>query len=167
MSNSNVRIGVIADTHGKLDRAVLDHFAGVDRIIHGGDIGNEQVLWELEKIAPVIAVKGNNDSDSICVPNERLAQFGEVSIFVTHIFSTAEKLTQAQKNLIEKRLLNAVVFGHSHKAYSGQWRGTLLFNPGAAGPKRFSLPRSIGFLTISDSDVQSEVVELVGDPQWV
>jgi putative phosphoesterase len=167
MPNSKVRIGVIADTHGRLDRAVLDHFSGVDRIIHAGDIGNEQILWELEKIAPVIAVKGNNDTDSMCVPNERLAQFGEVSIFVTHIFSTVEKLTQAQKNLIEKRLLNAVVFGHSHKAYSGIWRGTLLFNPGAAGPKRFSLPRSIGFLAISESEVEPEILELVDDPQWV
>jgi putative phosphoesterase len=160
------RIGVVSDTHGRLDKAVLTHLQGVDRIIHAGDIGDEEILWELEAIAPVIAVKGNNDAESLCVPAERLAVFDEANIFVVHQFAEAEKLTEKQRNLIENRMFDVVVFGHSHKPYQGQWRGTLLFNPGSAGPKRFSLPRSLGFLEIENGEINSRIVELQDAPDW-
>jgi putative phosphoesterase len=160
MSVSTVLIGVISDTHGKLDEHVPDLFADVSHIIHAGDIGDEELIWRLEKIAPVIAVRGNNDSDTIVWPNERLAVINKRTFFVRHQFATAEKLSAAQQRLIEKHMPDVVVFGHSHQAYSGNWRGTLLFNPGSAGPKRFSLPRSIGFLELHEDRISSRIVIL-------
>jgi putative phosphoesterase len=166
MATDKFRIGVLSDTHGRLDEIVLGHLKGVDRIIHAGDIGNEDIIWELESIAPVIAVRGNNDGDLITTPKERLAIIGEITVFVVHQFSVAEKLSTAQRELIEKRLIDVVVFGHSHKAYQDKWRGTLLFNPGSAGPKRFNLPRSMGYLNIENGSVSGEILELTDEPVW-
>lgn len=153
-------IGVISDTHGKLDDRVLELFADVSHIIHAGDIGDEELLWKLEAIAPVIAVRGNNDPNTMAVPNERLKIINDRVIFVRHQFATVEKLTPAQQRLIEKHMPDVLVFGHSHKAYADHWRGTLLFNPGSAGPKRFNLPRSVGFLELDRDRISSRIVGL-------
>src|SRR5437868_14339553 len=112
------RICVISDTHGKLDEQVFDLFAGASRIIHAGDIGDEELIWELEKIAPVIAVRGNNDANTMCFPNERLAVIGKRTFYIRHQFATVEKMSAAQKSIIEKRMPDVVVFGHSHQSYS-------------------------------------------------
>lgn len=158
-----VLIGVISDTHGKLDKQVLSLFAGVRRIIHAGDIGSEELIWELEKVAPVIAVRGNiDDAKTMCYPNERMAVIEGRTFYVRHQFATVEKMTAAQRHIIEQRMPDVVVFGHSHQAYAEQWRGTLLFNPGSAGPKRFSLPRSVGLIEIQDEHITSRIVELDG-----
>jgi predicted phosphodiesterase len=93
-------------------------------------------------------------------PNERLAVINKRTFFVRHQFATAEKLSAAQARLIDKHMPDVVVFGHSHQAYSGNWRGTLLFNPGSAGPKRFSLPRSVGFLELREDQISSRIVLL-------
>src|SRR3954462_2746236 len=92
-------IGVISDTHGKLDERVFDLFAGASRIIHAGDIGDEELIWKLESIAPVIAVRGNNDAQTICFPNERLAVSSKRTFCVRHQFATIEKMTEAQKGI--------------------------------------------------------------------
>lgn len=155
-----VRIGVISDTHGRLDKQVLSLFAGVSRIIHAGDIGNEELIWELEAVAPVIAVRGNIDADTMCFPNERMAVIEGRTFYVRHQFATVEKMNAAQRRVIEQRMPDVVVFGHSHQAYAGQWRGTLLFNPGSAGPKRFNLPRSVGLLELRAEQITSRIIEL-------
>ncbi|HYO91167.1 MAG TPA: metallophosphoesterase family protein [Pyrinomonadaceae bacterium] len=155
-----VRIGVISDTHGRLDEQVLNLFAGVSRIIHAGDIGNEDLIWQLERVAPVIAVRGNIDSDTMCFPNERMAVIEGRTFYVRHQFATVEKMSAAQQRVIEQRMPDVVVFGHSHQAYAGQWRGTLLFNPGSAGPKRFNLPRSVGLLELGAEQITSRIIEL-------
>ena len=160
MSASRQLIGVISDTHGKLDEQVFDLFAGASRIIHAGDIGDEELIWKLEKIAPVIAVRGNNDANTMCFPNERLAVISHRTIFVRHQFATIEKMSAAQARLIEKHMPDVVIFGHSHQAYSDNWRGTLLFNPGSAGPQRFNLPRSIGFLELNEDGIAARIVRL-------
>jgi uncharacterized protein len=160
MSVPTVLIGVISDTHGKLDEQVLKLFAGVSRIIHAGDIGDEELVWELEKIAPVIAVRGNNDGRTMCFPNERMAVIAGKTFYVRHQFATVEKMNTAQQSLIEKRMPDVVIFGHSHQAYAGRWRGTLLFNPGSAGPRRFNLPRSVGLLELQDEQITSRIIEL-------
>lgn len=162
-SNKSLLIGVISDTHGKLDERIPDLFAGVYRIIHAGDIGDEELIWQLESIAPVIAVRGNNDSPKICLPLERLAVIGGLTFFVRHQFATVEKMSAAQKRLIEQRMADAIIFGHSHQAYTGSWRGTLLFNPGSAGPKRFNLQRSVGMLEIVDDQLSSRIINLDDD----
>ena len=160
MSGKKALIGVISDTHGLLDEKVLELFRGVRSIIHAGDIGQEDLIWRLEEIAPVIAVRGNNDPDTMCFPNERMALIEGRTFYVRHIFSTVEKMTTAQQRIIERHMPDAVIFGHSHKAYSGTWRGTLLFNPGSAGPKRFSLPRSVGLLELSEDDITARIIEI-------
>ena len=153
-------VGVISDTHGKLDKQVFELFADVQQIIHAGDIGDEELIWQLEKIAPVIAVLGNNDANTMCFPAERLAVIQGRTFYIRHQFATAEKMSAAQQRLIEQRMPDAVIFGHSHQAYSGLWRGTLLFNPGSAGPKRFSLPRSVGLLELHEDTIASRIVLL-------
>jgi putative phosphoesterase len=160
MSRKPTLVGVISDTHGLLDEKVLELFSGVQHIIHAGDIGKEDLIWRLEAIAPVIAVRGNNDADTMCFPNERMALVEGRTFYVRHIFATVEKLTQAQQRVIERHMADAVIFGHSHKAYTGTWRGTLLFNPGSAGPKRFSLPRSVGILEIHEDSITPKIIEL-------
>jgi putative phosphoesterase len=160
MSAQPKLIGVISDTHGLLDEKVLELFRGVRSIIHAGDIGREDLIWQLEAIAPVIAVRGNNDSDMMCFPNERMALIEGRTIYVRHIFATVEKMTKAQQRIIERHMPDAVIFGHSHKAYTGTWRGTLLFNPGSAGPKRFSLPRSVGILELTEDSITPRVIEI-------
>jgi putative phosphoesterase len=163
MSATPVRIGVISDTHGKLDQKVLELFAGVRRIIHAGDIGDEELIWQLEAVAPVIAVRGNNDAPTLCFPNERMAVIEGRTFYVRHQFATVEKMTAAQQRIIEQRMPDVVIFGHSHKAYSGEWRGTLLFNPGGAGPKRFDLPRTVGLLEIGDEEIIPHILDLDGE----
>ncbi|HEX8746924.1 MAG TPA: metallophosphoesterase family protein [Pyrinomonadaceae bacterium] len=160
MSRKPKLIGVISDTHGLLDEKVPGLFRGVSSIIHAGDIGKEDLIWQLEAVAPVIAVRGNNDSDTMCFPNERMAVIEGRTFYVRHIFATVEKMTKAQQRIIERHMPDAVIFGHSHKAYSGAWRGTLLFNPGSAGPKRFSLPRSIGILEITEDSITPRIIEI-------
>jgi putative phosphoesterase len=160
MSAPLALVGVISDTHGKLDRQVFELFAGVQQIIHAGDIGDEELIWQMEKIAPVIAVRGNTDADTMCFPVERLAIIKGRTFFIRHQFATAEKMSGAQQRLIEQRMPDVVIFGHSHQAYSGNWRGTLLFNPGSAGPKRFSLPRSVGLLELHADKIASRLIKL-------
>jgi uncharacterized protein len=163
MRRAPLLIGVISDTHGKLDEKVPELFAGVHRIIHAGDIGDEELIWRLEEIAPVIAVRGNTDAATICFPNERLAVIGGLTFFVRHQFATVEKMSPAQKRLIEQRMPDAIIFGHSHQGYSQSWRGTLLFNPGSAGPKRFNLPRSVGMLEIREDQIETRIILLDED----
>src|SRR5215212_10717578 len=153
MSAHPTLVGVISDTHGKLDEQIFELFAGVRHIIHAGDIGDEELIWRLEKLAPVIAVRGNNDSATMCFPNERRDVIQGRTFYVRHQFATAEKLNAAQQRLIEQRMPDVVIFGHSHQAYTGNWRGTLLFNPGSAGPKRFSLPRTVGLIELHEDRI--------------
>ena len=160
MSARKTLIGVISDTHGLLDEKVPELFQGVHSIIHAGDIGQEDLIWRLEAIAPVIAVRGNNDSDTMCFPNERMALIEGRTFYVRHIFASVEKMTRAQQHIIERHMPDAVIFGHSHKAYTGIWRGTLLFNPGSAGPKRFSLPRTVGILELTEDSITPRIIEI-------
>lgn len=159
-SAATVLIGVISDTHGKLDERVLSLFANVHRIIHAGDIGDEELIWRLEKVAPVIAVRGNNDPNTMCYPNERMAVIEGRTFYVRHQFATVEKMSVAQQRIIDQRMPEAVIFGHSHQAYVGRWRGTLLFNPGGAGPKRFNLPRTVGLLELHEEHIEASILNL-------
>ena len=160
MSVRPTLVGVISDTHGKLDEQVFELFADVSHIIHAGDIGDEELIWRLEKLAPVIAVRGNIDSPQMCYPNERLAIIKGRTFFIRHQFATIEKMTAAQQRLIEQRMPDVVIFGHRHQAYQERWRGTLLLNPGGAGPKRFSLPRTVGLLELHEDNIISRIVKL-------
>jgi uncharacterized protein len=85
------------------------------------------------------------------------------TFYVRHQFATVEKMSAAQQRIIEQHMPDAVIFGHSHKAYIGRWRGTLLFNPGGAGPKRFNLPRTVGLLELQEDHIEPRIFNLDRD----
>lgn len=154
-----MRLGIISDTHGFYDEAITRIFAGVDGIIHAGDIGKLEIIQCLELIAPVFAVEGNNDWFGV-YPTERLEELNGRRVLVRHIFGELHQLDAAAHRVLDQEHPDVLVFGHSHRPYRQQVNGTLLFNPGSAGPRRFKLPRTVGLLTIEPHAVTAEVVDL-------
>lgn len=154
-----MRLGIISDTHGLFDDAIATIFAGVDRIIHAGDIGKLEVIKRLEQVAPVIAVEGNNDWFGQ-FPTERIEEFEGQRVMIRHIFGELHQIEAADKKLIAKLQPNIVIFGHSHRPYNEMLYDTMLFNPGSAGPRRFSLPRTVGMLTIRESQTEAQIISL-------
>jgi uncharacterized protein len=157
---SAIRIGVIADTHGLFDPAIRRHFRGVDHILHAGDIGNRSVIEQLEQIAPVTAVSGNVDDDQCGFPCEAVIELAGRRIVIRHILYEGGKLTKDGRAFLTRERPDICIFGHTHQP-KAEWFGkTLLFNPGSAGAKRFSLPRGIGFLTIQKEKVLPKLIHL-------
>lgn len=144
-----IRLGVIADTHSLFDPAIARHFYGVDHIIHAGDIGRRSVIKQLEMIAPVTAVSGNVDEyETSGFPKEIVIMLNGVRIAIRHIVFEGRKLTKEGKAFLDRTRPDICIFGHTHQPRN-EWLGdTLLFNPGSAGPKRFTLPRMVGRITI-------------------
>jgi len=155
----SVRIGVISDTHGMFDRGIVTLFEGVDAIIHAGDIGKLEVISQLEQIAPVIAVEGNNDWFNQ-FPTEAIQKLAGHTILIRHIFGELHKLDAAEKRILDRVQPDVVVFGHSHQPYLERLGRTLLFNPGSAGPKRFSLPRTVGILSLEENRIDPKIIQL-------
>ena len=153
-----LRIGLISDTHGLLRPEAERFLQGCDHIVHAGDIGNERVLSELSEIAPVTAVRGNNDTGewAVPLPQTQSLALGGVAIFVLHDFKDLK---------IHPHPLDAqvVICGHSHKPQVlRQPSGVLVINPGSAGPRRFNLPVTAAELIISDENTfQSRIVDLL------
>ena len=149
-------IGVIADTHGLLRPEVLPAFAGADHILHAGDVGDPLILDKLREVAPVTAIRGNIDRSGPCaaLPAEEYITLGDVNLYMLHDVYTLSLSPEAAG-------LRAVIFGHSHKTLIEERRGILFLNPGAAGPRRFSLPVSVGLLHIEDDKVRAEHVFLL------
>ncbi len=158
---SVVRIGVIADTHGLFDSALIEHFAGVTAILHAGDIGDSDVLRQLERIAPVVAVSGNVDEfEESGFPRSRVIRRAGMTIGIRHILFERGKLTPEAKEWLDKEQPNICVFGHSHRPTIERYGGTILLNPGSAGPRRFSLPRGVGVLTIDEGRITPQLIRL-------
>jgi putative phosphoesterase len=145
-----VRIGVIADTHGLFDPAIQRHFRGVDHILHAGDIGDRSVIEQLEQIAPVTAVSGNIDETRQGrFPSETVIELAGLRVAIRHILYEGGKLTKEGRAFLEREQLDICIFGHTHKPKIEWFGKTLLFNPGSAGPKRFTLPRCLGILVLA------------------
>ena len=156
-----IRIGVIADTHGLFDPAVRRHFKGVDHILHAGDIGDQSVIEQLEQIAPVTAVSGNVDDDGQSgFPSEAVIELAGRRIAIRHIVYEGGKLTKDGRAFLEREQSDICVFGHTHRPKRELLGGTLLFNPGSAGPKRFKLPRGLGLLRLSGTEVKPRLISL-------
>jgi hypothetical protein len=151
-------IGLISDTHGQLRAGVHEAFAGVDLILHAGDVGGDDILDELSLIAPVHAVYGNTDDPA----NPRLQaeivrQIGGLVIHVGHGHESGRLTADA---LLERYSADVLVYGHTHKQSVTRREGRLVINPGAAGPRRFHLMPSVARLTISDGQAEVELVPL-------
>ena len=160
MSASTVhRIGLISDTHGLVRPEVHQALAGVELILHAGDVGGDDVLDEIGLIAPVHAVYGNTD-----VPGDpRLAQelvrrIGGVAIHVSHGHEVGSPNPQRLLARYPERVL---VYGHTHRRLVVEAEGRLVVNPGAAGHRRFDLVPSVAILTIADGVPTVEIVELI------
>jgi hypothetical protein len=159
-----LKIGVISDTHGLFDESIESIFAGVDAIIHAGDIGRLEVITRLEAIAPVFAVEGNNDSFGR-FPAQRVEELHGHRILVRHIFGELHQLRTSDRQMVDELQPHVVVFGHSHRPYEQMLGGALLFNPGSAGPRRFSLPRTVGILSLDGEKPKSQIINLQLDQQ--
>ncbi|HJS67318.1 MAG TPA: metallophosphoesterase family protein [Nitrospiraceae bacterium] len=156
-----IRIGVIADTHGLFDPAIRRHFKGVDHILHAGDIGDRSVIEQLEQIAPVTAVSGNVDHDQQDIlSSEAMLELTGRRIVVRHILYEGGRMTKEGRAFLERKQPDICIFGHTHQP-KAEWFGkTLLFNPGSAGPKRFTLPRGIGLLHLCAAEVTPQLISL-------
>lgn len=135
------KVGVISDTHGYLDPQIEHLFAGVDYILHAGDLGQWEVLLMLEKIAPSTAVLGNVDY-GLTLSETELVTLGGRKFLIHHIVDPVAP-EESLKRRIEKEKPDVVVFGHTHKPYCETRDGILFFNPGYAGRQRFKLERSV------------------------
>jgi len=147
-------IGVISDTHGLVRPQAIKALDGVDMILHAGDIGNQDVLDALKQIAPVVAVRGNNDKDDWAesLPDWEVVEIDSVSIYMLHDVKEID--------ISPAGGFHVVVSGHSHQPSVEERRGVLYVNPGSAGPRRFTLPVSLAHLRIEGEKAQAKIIEL-------
>ena len=154
-----LKVGVISDTHNYLDPRIPALFAGVDHILHGGDIGLPSIILALEQIAPVTAVAGNTDDPGFHYRITELAELAGRKFLVHHIINP-QSLTDPIKARIADQRPDVVVFGHTHKPFDGNVGGKRFFNPGYAGKARFGLERSVAILHCSEKGIRAEYLRL-------
>ncbi len=150
------RIGLISDTHGLLRPEAIAFLRGCDRIVHGGDICDASVLDALARIAPVVAVRGNNDRGEWAERIGATATLRVEGVTLQAIHDIADLKRVALDDGV-----SIVVHGHSHKPTVVERDGVRYVNPGSAGPRRFQLPISIGELTIDGSRADVRLVTLI------
>jgi len=148
-------VGLISDTHGLLRPRALAALGGSDLIVHAGDIGDAAILDTLRELAPVTAVRGNNDRNATfdALPDTDVLQAGDVLIYVIHDLGEIDVDPAAAG-------FHVVVSGHSHRPKVEARDGVLYVNPGSAGPRRFTLPVAVGRLRIQGATVTPSIVEL-------
>lgn len=151
----NAVVGVISDTHGRMNPKALDALYGSDVILHAGDIGSEEILRKLRKIAPVHAIIGNIDIEPMTskYPATEVVEISGHSFYMLHNVKALDLNPKATG-------FAAVIFGHSHKPEFFFEKGVLFFNPGSAGPRRFRLPISVGKIRIENAELFPEIVIL-------
>lgn len=150
-----MRIGVISDTHGLVRDEAVAALAGVEMILHAGDVGSEDVLPALAAIAPVIAVRGNVDRGAwaAALPEARTVAVAEHRFHLRHDIAGLDIDPEAEA-------IDAVIFGHSHKPLAEQRSGVLYLNPGSAGPRRFRLPVCVALIRLGAAGMVPEIVPL-------
>jgi len=148
-------IGVISDTHGLLRPQAVAALAGVDHILHAGDVGDAAILDRLRAIAPLTAIRGNIDVGGVCadLPATEVIELGGSLFYMVHAIEDID---------IEPRAAGvaAVVYGHSHRPSAEERNGALYLNPGSAGPKRFNLPTALAKIRISENKLTAEIIQL-------
>lgn len=151
------RVGLISDTHGLLRPEAKAFLQGSDYIVHGGDIGHPGILEELTRLAPVTAVRGNNDRGLWAEPlrETEFLQVDEVFVYAIHDLARLDIEPIAAG-------VRVVVFGHSHQPLVEERGGVLYVNPGSSGPRRFRLPIGVGELLITGCSVSARIVDLAG-----
>ena len=148
-------IGIISDTHSLLRPEAIKRLAGVDHIIHAGDIGAPEVIKGLQRIAPITAVRGNIDAGEWAknYPDTELVVLGGRTLYVLHNLNEI-KLDPAASGF------DVVISGHSHRPKIEKKNGVLYVNPGSAGPRRFKLPIAVATLEFSDRALLPQILEI-------
>jgi putative phosphoesterase len=148
-------IGVISDTHGLLRPQAVAALEGSALIIHAGDVGRPEILEELRRIAPVVAVRGNVDGGAwaMRLPHSQIVEHDGIRLYVVHILEELD-LDPSTAGL------DAVITGHTHRPKVETKDGVLYFNPGSAGPRRFDLPVSVGRLSVAGGKLRGEIITL-------
>ena len=151
----NLLLGVISDTHSRIRPSALDALRGSDLILHAGDIGSADVIAALKKIAPLHAIHGNIDREPLTKKFHatEVVEFGGLSIYMLHNLQALDLDPHAAG-------FAAVIYGHSHKPEYYFKNGVLYFNPGSAGPRRFSLPISVGKIRLKNGELLPEIILL-------
>jgi putative phosphoesterase len=149
-----MKVGVISDTHGLMRPQALDALRGTELILHAGDIGSPEILDWLGTLAPVNAIRGNNDTDRWAkkLPEILDLELEDVRIHMLHNLKEISPRQAATANV--------VIAGHSHRPIAEHRDGVLYLNPGSAGPRRFKLPISVATLTISGANARARIIEL-------
>jgi len=147
-------IGLISDTHGLMRPAALAALGGSEVIIHAGDIGKPEVIDALKTIAPVLAIRGNNDRAAWAeqIPDELDLQINGIKVYLIHDASDMDSASAAG--------FHAVVSGHSHKPSLVTNDGVLFINPGSAGPRRFKLPIAVARIKLRGGKVRAKIIDL-------
>ena len=154
--SSRHRIGLISDTHGLVRASVHPALAGVEMILHAGDVGGEEILQELRLIAPVHAVVGNTD-----FPGEYDQEFSvTVDGVRVHVSHGHEVGAPTPAKLAARYDADVIVYGHTHQQLISRVGDKIVVNPGAAGPRRFKLQPSVAVLTIENGKPEVEIIEL-------
>ena len=155
MANAIKRVGVISDTHGLLRPEAVEALRGSELILHAGDVGKPEILETLRKIAPVVAVRGNVDTEAWAhaLPVTAIAEAGAAMVYMIHDVKEMD-LNPATAGF------QIVLSGHSHKPGKMQRDGVLYVNPGSAGPRRLQLPVTVARLNLSSTPYAVEFVEL-------
>jgi hypothetical protein len=149
-----LRVGLLSDTHGLLRTEVKSFLTGAHHIVHGGDICEPELLEALRAIAPVTAVRGNNDRGpwAQALPEDTLIEIGGIVIYAIHDLAGMSIDPRAAG-------IRVVVCGHSHKPRVEERDGVLFVNPGSPGPRRFKLPISAAELVVHGDSVTARIVE--------
>jgi uncharacterized protein len=159
MRRNFTRIGLISDTHGRLREEALRALEGSELIIHAGDVGNPEIIDALKALAPVVAVRGNVDTQpwASALPETEVVETGVATIYLLHDVHALD-LNPAAAGF------HIVVSGHSHKPARTERDGILYINPGSAGPRRFQLPVTVARLDLSQQPWKVDFVDLLGSP---
>ena len=146
------QIGVISDTHDNIREDVLDVLRGSDLIIHAGDIGGQEILENLERIAPVVAVRGNMDCEPWTdkLPRSEVVEIGDISIYILHDLLSMNLNPKASG-------FNMVISGHTHSPTVRKVEGILFLNPGSAGSNRYGKPPTLAKVEVSDTTLKAEI----------
>jgi putative phosphoesterase len=153
-----MKIGVISDTHNFFDPQIPELFKGVDHILHAGDIGLPWIIMELEQIAPVTVVLGNNDT-GLSYKETEFVKLGRRKFLVHHIVDV-HRPSETLRRRINRERPDVVVFGHSHKPFNEIVNGVHFFNPGYAGKPWFGDPRSVAVLHCAEKSIRAEYFSL-------
>lgn len=168
-----MRVGLVADTHDLFDPKLERLFAGCVLILHAGDVTRQPILDALASIAPVRAVRGNNDFGPFAeaLPETAAMALGAIGALLVHEVGSPHRPSPAVQRALSRSGARLVVHGHSHRPGTALRDGVLFVNPGSAGPRRFRLPRSAAVLELDGRRVRVEIRDLgqaglppLGDP---